>query len=145
MFITLWDIKELTHYTQRVGHEVTGVVVCFSVTYYGLGGQSLRDITFSKLLLNSRVHSAHAIHQLANEKRDCKIPVIVTIWSIHRYSTLPKTRNLWHIKQSYTTLLTLMTWTTSLNRILEVNVSPWVMTGSSIKEGKKELIFTNSV
>ena len=79
MFITLWDIKELTHYTQRVGHGVTGVVVCFSVTYYGLGGQSLRDITFSKLLLNSRVHSAHAIHQLANEKRDCKIPVIVTI------------------------------------------------------------------
>ena len=28
MFIILWDVKELTHLSQRVGHVVPGVVVC---------------------------------------------------------------------------------------------------------------------
>ena len=28
MFIILWDVKEPTHLSQRVGHVVPGVVVC---------------------------------------------------------------------------------------------------------------------
>ena len=28
MFIILWDVKETAHLSQRVGHVVSGVVVC---------------------------------------------------------------------------------------------------------------------
>ena len=28
MFITLWDVKEPTHKSKRVGHGIPGVVVC---------------------------------------------------------------------------------------------------------------------
>ena len=40
MFITLWDVKEPTHQSQRVGHRVPGVLV-WSLCYFmihGLGG-----------------------------------------------------------------------------------------------------------
>ena len=40
MFITLWDVKEPTHLSQRVGRGVLGVLVC-SLCYFmihGLGG-----------------------------------------------------------------------------------------------------------
>ena len=40
MFIILWDVKEPTHLSLRVGHEVPGVVVCMSsVVYHGWKGK----------------------------------------------------------------------------------------------------------
>ena len=40
MFISsLWDVKEPTHYSKRVGHEVPGVVavLCECMDGFGLG------------------------------------------------------------------------------------------------------------
>ena len=141
MFITLWDIKELTHYSQRVGHGVPGVVVCFSVTYYGLEGQSLRDITFSKLLLNSRVHSAHAIHQLANEERECKN-------SSHCYN--PQIQHTTKNKESMThkTKLHIIAYSDDLNNISKSNFrSQRKSMGNDrfIYKGREKKNFTNSV
>ena len=56
----LWlagDVKEPTPLSQRVGHEVPGVVVCpLLLSAQGLGLGMLGDISYIKLPYNPRVN-----------------------------------------------------------------------------------------
>ena len=53
MFITLWNIKEPTHYLQKVGHGVPGVVVC-PLWYIMVAREHFNDLQLlqCKLLLS---------------------------------------------------------------------------------------------
>ena len=53
MFIMLWDVKEPTHLSLRVGHVVPGVVVCHSVEYHGWEGKKRGHSDWNKLLWRS--------------------------------------------------------------------------------------------
>ena len=59
----LWlagDVKELARLSQRVGHEVPGVVVWPLLLKWGLGWEMLGDISYHKATLQSE--SKHSIH-----------------------------------------------------------------------------------
>ena len=52
----LWlagDVKELTRLSQRVGHEIPGVVVWPLLLYCGLGWKMLGDIGYDEATLKS--------------------------------------------------------------------------------------------
>ena len=55
----LWsagDVKEPIHLSQRVGHEVPGVVVWPLLLKWGLGGKCSEILATIKLLYNPRVN-----------------------------------------------------------------------------------------
>ena len=64
----LWlagDVKEPTRLSQRVGHEVPGVVVWPLLLKRGLGWEMLGDISYHKATLQSEgKHSFTFIHEV---------------------------------------------------------------------------------
>ena len=55
MFITLWDLKEPTHYSERAGHGIPGVVVLSSVVYHGWEGKCLDILVTPRYSENASV------------------------------------------------------------------------------------------
>ena len=50
MFITLWDVREPAHYSQRVEHGVPGFVLC-PLWYIMLGMRAFQRVATFKLLV----------------------------------------------------------------------------------------------
>ena len=66
MFITLWDVKEPTHLSQRVGRGVPGVLV-WSLCYFmihGLGGlgEVANGLIAAPIMLMSDLTLAHDLN-----------------------------------------------------------------------------------
>ena len=78
MFITLWDLNEPTHHSQRVGYRVTGVVVC-ALWYIMVARVNTRRYYLHQAALKSKGKERYMIYGMSAPVR---VDHMLLVWSL---------------------------------------------------------------